>query len=692
MRGSRALSPLLLASTLSGSGLLVSYGPVQAQPLPLASETFTKVSGVSGEGNLVSFDSLDNGIVGTGVDALTTHVGQQASTGQVPAPAPQAPQPLKPIVPPADPNAPIISEIIVTGNRTLNKAYIISASGHNVGEPCTPEVLSDMRTKLFATGYFGATSRTAHEEDAVRVTSLEKEKGKCQVTIELDENTTIMGVQINGTGPIKPDEVLQKLHLKPGTAFNYNQFVLDMLDVNYLYQKKGYYAQGGPGADIDSKGILNISMIVTRVAEIKIVGNHKTRRNVILRAMSTKQGDYLNANTLEQDRKNLINMDLFEPGGVTYSDYDLGLGRIGVTINLVEKRSGTVTAGFGYSNRAQLIGFVEVSESNFQGRAESVNVRGELGGVAGRAGIEMGFTEPYLDRRRTALNVQLYDKTVYRFSDSFANSVATQSTSGTSRYNEQRLGGTLTVSRPFQRTYRGAISFRGEQVMTDPLDLSVNNAQIIQDGPIFVLGGQLIHNTRDLDIDPVMGGFQTLNLQTGYADLHSPKTFTGITIPGITGSVNFSKVFLDARQYFSLNGPRRRDKPDQEKTTLATRVQLGSSVGTLPFFEQFFVGGGESLRGYKDDRFWGSNLFLASAELRQPLARQLRGVLFADLGSAWGGDYNNVNISGFAQDGFHPHLGVGLGMRVNTPIGPLRLDYGFGDEGGRFHFSIGPTF
>jgi outer membrane protein insertion porin family len=365
---------------------------------------------------------------------------------------------------------------------------------------------------------------------------------------------------------------------------------------------------------------------------------------------------------------------------------------VGITINLVEKRSGTVSAGFGYSNRAQLIGFAEVSESNFQGRAEAVNLRGEIGGTAGRASIETGFTEPHLDRHRTALNVQLYDKTVYRFSNSLTNSIATQSTSGSSRYNEQRIGGTVTVSRPFLRTYRAALSLRGEQVQTDPLDLSVNNASIIQDGPIFVLGAQLIHNTRDIDIDPVTGGFQTLNLQTGHANLSSPKTFTGITIPGITGSVNFSKVLFDARQYISLSGPRRRDKPDEEKTTFATRVQLGSSVGTLPFFEQFFVGGGDNLRGYKDDRFWGSNQFLASGELRQPIARSLKGVLFLDVGDAWGGDYNNVQIQGFTQDGFHPHVGVGLGMRVKTPIGPLRLDYGFGDEGGRFHFSIGPTF
>ena len=614
-----------------------------------------------------------------GQDNGTAPAGQAAPAGQV----------AKPAAPPADPNAPIISEIIVVGNKTLSKTYIINASGHNVGDPCNADVLTDMRTRLFATGYFGGHS--VHEEDAVRVTSLEKEKGKCQVTIEVDENFTITGIQLTGTGPIKPDDVLPLLHLKPGGAYNDKQFYLDALDIVELYRKKGYIATL-QDATPDEKGVLNVTVVVTRVAEIKIVGNHKTRRNIILRVMNTKINDYLNVSTLDRDRINLINLDLFEPGGVNPSDYPLGVGRVGITINVVEKRTGTVTAGVGYSNRAQLIGFAEIVETNFRGMGESINLRGEVGGAAGRPSIETGFTEPYLDRKRTALNVQLYDKTVYRFSNNLSNSIATQSTSGSSRYNEQRIGSTITVSRPFQQTFRGALSFRGEDVQTDPLDLSVQNAQIIQQGPIFVVGGSLIHNNRDIDLDPVSGGFQTLNLQTGYANLSSPRTFTGIVIPGVTGSVNFSKAYLEARQYFSLSGPRRRDKPDQSKTTIATRFQLGSSVGTLPFFEQFFVGGGENLRGYRDDRFWGSNLFLASAEFRQPVAKQLKFVVFGDVGDAWGGDYNNVSIPGFTQDGFHPHLGVGVGIRVNTPIGPLRLDYGIGDEGGRTHFSIGPTF
>ncbi len=693
MHGRRALTPLSFAKTWPAAGLalLGLGGQAQAQSSRPASENKETAAAIAAP----AVTAAQNDTSALDSDVVNAAAGQAASAtdaapGQT-APATQTPKPAAPPVvpPPAAPyNGPVITDIVVIGAKTLNKAYIISASGHNVGDPFTEDVLSDMKTRLTATGYFGGHSVTI--EESVKVESIEA-NGKRQVVITVDENDTITGINLTGAGPVKVEDVLALIHIKPGKAYNEKIFQLDAFDILEFYRKKGFITTLAD-ATIDNKGVLNISIVVTRVAEIKINGNHKTRRNVILRAINTKSGDYLNIYTLERDRVNLINLDLFEPGSVNPTDYSLGAGRVGITINVVEKRTGTVTAGAGYSNRAQIIGFAEIVESNFRGMGEQVSVRGEIGGVAGRPSIETSFTEPYLDRKKTALNLQLYDKTVYRFSNNLSNSVATQSTSGNSRYNEQRLGGTTTVSRPFLQTFRGALSFRGEDVRTDPLDLSVQNAQIIQNGPIFVLGGSLLHNTRDLDIDPVSGGFQTFNLQVGHANLHSPKTFTGILIPGVTGNVNFSKGFAEARQYYSLSGPRKRGKPDEDKTTIATRFQFGGSAGTLPFFEQFFVGGGENLRGYRDDRFWGSNLFLASAEFRQPIARKLKGVLFADLGDAWGGSYSNVNIPGFTQDSFHPHLGVGLGVRVNTPIGPLRLDYGIGDEGGRTHFSIGPTF
>ena len=84
---------------------------------------------------------------------------------------------------------------------------------------------------------------------------------------------------------------------------------------------------------------------------------------------------------------------------------------------------------------------------------------------------------------------------------------------------------------------------------------------------------------------------------------------------------------------------------------------------------------------------------LASFEYRQPLANSLTGVFFVDAGDAWGGAYEKVAFNGFNQhSGFSPSVGIGVGLRVVTPIGPIRIDEGFGREGARLHFSIGHVF
>jgi outer membrane protein insertion porin family len=187
-----------------------------------------------------------------------------------------------------------------------------------------------------------------------------------------------------------------------------------------------------------------------------------------------------------------------------------------------------------------------------------------------------------------------------------------------------------------------------------------------------------------------VGGYQSVGVSIGHANLSPPAAFDPEIDEADFGSHTFGKVSLEERQFFSLSGPRK--KPTDSKTVVAVRFLMGSSVGTLPFFEQYFVGGAETLRGYREDRFWGKNMFLTSVELRHPLARSLTGVLFTDVGDAWGGNFENVNISGFQQSGFLPRVGVGLGIRVKTPLGPIRLDEGFGSEGAQTHFSIGNVF
>ena len=593
------------------------------------------------------------------------------------------------LTPPINPFAPKIAEIVVVGNKSFNSLAIVGFSGHRVGEPFTPALLDEMQTNVFNTGYFGFNE--GFSKDAVKVSAetLKNDK-EIKVVIEVDENPKITKVLVSGSGPVPAAEIDKMV--RRTTVYNPAQFGRDVQDIEERYGKAGYLAtiSADSGPDPVNPSVLNVSLIVVRLTEIKLARNVKTKNKTVLREMRLKVGDYYNRETLKKDVGRLYNLNLFEE--VIPQERDLGAGKIGLTLSLPERRSGQVLAGVGFSNRQQLIGFAQIGETNFRGLAESVNLRWESGGVTGHSTVEAGYFEPWIDRRHTSMNVSIYDRINVRFANTLSNSVSTTDNVGTdTRYYEDRLGATITLARPFRDTYVASASLRAENVRTNNLALDATNAEILQDGPIAVIGGSLAHDSRDVVFDPVTGGYQSLLGQVGYADIRPVAGVTLDQVPGgIFGKTTFIKSLVEFKQFFSPTGPRK--NLSQDKSTVAMRLQIGTSAGTLPFFEQYFLGGTESLRGYREDRFWGRNLLFGSIEFRQPLARSLKGVLFADVGSAWGGSYQNVQIEGFSQGGFRPHFGVGAGIRFRTPIGPLRLDYGFGDEGGRTHFSIGNAF
>ncbi len=145
------------------------------------------------------------------------------------------------------------------------------------------------------------------------------------------------------------------------------------------------------------------------------------------------------------------------------------------------------------------------------------------------------------------------------------------------------------------------------------------------------------------------------------------------------GSSNFDKYSGDIRRYYPV-GP---------KDTFATRLLVGTITGSPPYLEEFMIGGTESLRGYQTDQFVGTNLALLNTEFRVPMGKKLIGVAFVDVGDAWGGP-TAAETEGDIS--FTAHVGYGLGVRVATPIGPLRLDFGLGSGGVQTHFGISQMF
>jgi|YNPNPStandDraft_1061719.scaffolds.fasta_scaffold00001_68 outer membrane protein insertion porin family len=573
---------------------------------------------------------------------------------------------------------PRVVEIGVQGNQNINTDTIRNAISLKAGDEFTDQAVEKDKAAIMSLGYFSAV--TVHRDDV---------PGGIKITFEVTENPRITEVKVVGSEPIPAAKILGLMKTKAGQVLNSTTLDQDIEAIIGLYREEGYIAYVTEDIGVDAKtGILTVPVLVHTVESVEITGNKKTKSFVFLREMRTKPGQVFNVKTLKEDIIRIYNLDILEE----IKNYQItpgsDLGSVKIVIPVVEKKTGQISVGFGYSSKQRLVGQARLSETNFRGRGQGVNLLWEQGtsdAVGGPTSYELGFYEPWIDKHNTSLSINGYNKVLYRFSSGILNS---GTISGDNPYNERHTGGDITLSRPLNRTTRAYIGGRFERVETDPSLLNqIAYANIVQTGDIAGVSLRLVHNTRDFDLDPAAGGYEAISAEYGnninsvrYTPLAEPVPFTG----------GFSKFSVDVRRYFSRGG--RKTSPQDKRVTLAVRFRAGTSTGNLPFFEQFFVGGGESLRGYREDRFWGNQMMLLSVELRKPIAQSISGVLFVDYGDAWNGNPDFFIASLSQGKSFSGHFGTGIGMRVSTPIGHLRLDYGIGSEGGRTHFSMGHAF
>jgi outer membrane protein insertion porin family len=581
----------------------------------------------------------------------------------------------------------VISEIVVNGNQRVLKEVILAQMRTKVGQPYVQDTLDKDKQTIEDLGFFSAVD--------VRATPLEG--GNYRVTVDVQEFPEIKEIRVVGNQAVSTADILKVLTLKPGQVFNLKARQESRNAISDLYSKKGYFLAGieefGPMAD--SPGTVNIVLVEAKVGTVSIRGNEKTKDWVMKRLIKTRANETFSITKWANDLRRIYNTQWFESVR-SVEDTGRELGVVDLTAEVKEMRTGTFNIGVQLDPRSSFAGVIKLQEQNLRGTGQSVGVNFIQATRGGGPSVDFDYTNPFIDNKDTTLRASVYSRLVYRFSGGpFGGSEL----NGINNFNERRTGGTLGLSRPVTDYLSWGASVRYETVKTNDNGGDLGNFGIInfnndttfvqQDGSIGVLSLGGILNRRDVDIEPSTGDWLRLDVEPGFS--HITDVGGSLIDPSIIGSHSFVRNTIEYRHYWSPGQPPRGKDLEAPRKVIATRIKLGTITGTVPFFEQYFVGGAETLRGYDEDRFWGKNALMATVEYRHPIQKAFNAIIFVDYGDAWGG-YSG--FSGFDQTSKPDfHLGYGLGVSFRTPLGPIRLDLGFDDKGkSKTHFLIGTSF
>lgn len=571
--------------------------------------------------------------------------------------------------------ASLIKAIIIRGNERVSKEAIAAAMRTKVGQPFVQDTLDRDKQSLEDLGFF----------DKVDVRGTPLDSGNWQINVDLHEFPVVKEFRISGNTALKTDDILKALTLKAGDVYNVIQSRASAVAIEALYQKKGFFARVVEFAPLaQSVNTINIVITETKVGTVSVQGNRRTKDYVMRRLIKTRPGQTFSVEKWTSDLRRLYNTQWFET--VTPQDDQPDIGVVNLTASVKEARTGQFSFGVQVDPQSSVAGVLKLSDSNFNGTGQSLGIDLTQATQGGGASAGLDYGNPFYDSRDTTLRASIYSRLIYRFSGTFGQS---SSITSANTYSERRTGTSVGFSRPITDKLSYGISGRFENVQTNDIGTNVTDF-IQQDGNVSVLTLAGTINRRDVDTDPSRGDYAHLSLEPGYADI--TKVGGQIADASVLGGNSFFKSTLEYRRYFTKEPARTVKDLEAPRHVLAMRARLGTINGKVPFFEQYFAGGPDTLRGYPDDRFWGRNQFLLNFEYRYPLQRAFSLIPFVDYGGAWGG-FGSVNDYSQSTSP-NLHVGYGAGLSFKIPgLGNIRLDLGFDEQGkSRTHFQIGAPF
>lgn len=562
---------------------------------------------------------------------------------------------------------------------------IYDAIATKPGRTVTRTQLQSDINAVFATGFFSNVQAEPEDTDI-----------GVRVTFFVLPNPVLKAVNADGTRVLEAGVINRIFGSQIGKITNLKDVQTGVKELEKYYQDKGYVLAQVVDIKATPEGNINLVVSEGAIEGIKVAFINEdgktvdkdgkpvtgtTRDFIITRELTVKEGEIFNKNTIQSDLQKVFALGLFE-------DLNIGLApgtdprKVIVTVNVKERNTGSIAAGAGLSSSTGLFGTVSFQQQNLGGNNQKLGLDVQVG--QRELLFDLNFTDPWLagDPYRTSFTANIFNRNL--FSSIFDTPVGAPPDNSDIRIN--RLGAGFSFSRPLGAATTASLGLRYERVST----LNSNSNEVVANdfkgNPLTASGTgrddlillQFAYATdqRDNPIKPSSGSVFRIAMEQ--------------SIPVGLGSIFLNRV----RASYSYFIPVSFLNFSEGTQALAFNLQGGTVLGTLPPYEAFQLGGSNSVRGWDEGKIGSGRTFgIFSAEYRFPVFSIVGGVLFFDYGTTLGSDSAVPGNPSGARGKPGSGAGYGIGVRVQSPLGSIRVDYGIASNGGtQFSFGLGEKF
>jgi len=495
-------------------------------------------------------------------------------------------------------------------------------------------------------------------------------------------------VAVKGNAVFPTTELERDIRMTAGQTFTPEGQRKDVDSLRDFYGSKGYIdarvnAVRTPNTET---GNMDVTYQVAEndksyVEKIEIKGNVKTKDKVIRRELAISPGETFDMVRVRLSKQRLENLNYFEKVDAQPEPTEVR-DRKNLVVSVEEKNTGNMSVGAGFSSIESVVGFVEVSQGNFDmfkppwftGGGQKMRLRASYGSQ--RQDYLLSFVEPWFLDRKLAFSVDLYHRNT-----AFQSALYDQVQTG------MRLGLEKALWTDF---FRGNVSYTIEDVGISNVDPAASPELRAENGTQIVskIGAGLVYDSRTGGLVPTGG--QRLEFISELAG--GP----------VGGEADFYRLELRGSQYL-------RGFWEGQTWEIIGRIGTIQAYGgdRITLFNRYFLGGPRTMRGFRfgdvsprdslTEPLGGNTYWLGSVEYSIPLIDRLRFAMFYDIGNVYSSSFSFNPNTAKGERMFQDN--VGFGLRINIPnLGPLRLDYGiplatdrFQNKSGRFNFDVGFT-